>query len=446
MDRCKLQQFLPLSFNDESGGLKRTAAGHLAYRVGAEYSYHGATANERIWARQILRVIETARVGLESMNLAICAAGEQFGGVERQIVDLCRVRMAGGRAIPLVVLFFDRELAERLREIGVTPIVLAARNRYDPSLVDQLARELREHRIVVVHAHGYKATIACSLAKRYWPHGLVKTEHGLVEATWRRPVSWCKTNVNFLIEQFLTRRCVDEVCYVTDDIGQQLSRAHRGVSSRTIHNGLEPMRRQDYGRPSDLSENGLQIGIVGRVTGIKGIPVALEALSRLDEVAPFTLNIIGTGKLVDPLRDAVAGSPLAPHVRFLGFRRNIYDYLAFLDVLLMPSYHEGLPYTILEAMSLERAIVASNVGGLREVLVDGHSGLLCPPGDAESLAEALSRVMASADLRRELGRNAREAQISSFTLDAMVQRYGAAYSDAASAVAKRGHKRDGIRK
>ena len=361
------------------------------------------------------------------MNLAICSAGELFGGVERQIMDLCRFQVSSTGTAPVVVLFFDRELADRLRQEGIDPVILRGRNRYDPRMVDSLVDLILEREIDVVHAHGYKATIACALAKRKVQFGLVKTEHGMVEASPRKPISWLKSRLNFSFEQILTRKYVDTVCYVTDDINNFFKSFHRGINRRTVHNGIEPLSRNNFQRPEDLPVDEINLGIVGRVSEVKGIPIAIKAMNQLRVPGKVRLNIIGTGKLVSVLKAVVAETPMAESVHFLGFRRNIYDYLAHLDVLLMPSYHEGLPYTLLEGMSLGRPIVATRVGGLQEVIRDGHNGLLCPVGEAAPLAACLSRVLTDTTLGHELGRNARSDQTRFYTLETMGTKYSEVY-------------------
>jgi len=375
------------------------------------------------------------------MNLAICSAGELFGGVERQILDLCRFWVSRSGSGPSVILFFDHELAERLRQNGIDPIVLQGKSRYDPRIVDSLVDALRSRDIDVVHAHGYKATIACALARRKVHFGLVKTEHGRVEGTRRQPVTWVKSQLNFRLEQLLTRKHVDAVCYVTDDIRSFFDRFHRGMVRRTIHNGIEPLSRDAYPRPPDLPPDEINLGIVGRVSEVKGIPVAIEAMKKLGVSGKVRLNIIGTGKLVGQLQAMVSNSPLADSVYFLGFRRNVYDYLAHLDVLLMPSYHEGLPYTLLEGMSLARPIVATRVGGLQEVIKDGYSGLLCPAGEAAPLAACLDRVLTDTALGIEMGRNARTDQVENFTLESMGTKYEEVYGLSRS----RANNGDGVR-
>jgi glycosyltransferase involved in cell wall biosynthesis len=112
-----------------------------------------------------------------------------------------------------------------------------------------------------------------------------------------------------------------------------------------------------------------------------------------------------------------------------GFQRNVYDYIAHCDALLMPSLHEGLPYTLLEAMALGIPVIASRVGGLAEVIEDGRTGLLLPPEDAPALAAAIRQLQRDAGLRARLGAAALEIQRSRYSLNAMTESYLRVYRD-----------------
>jgi glycosyltransferase involved in cell wall biosynthesis len=110
-------------------------------------------------------------------------------------------------------------------------------------------------------------------------------------------------------------------------------------------------------------------------------------------------------------------------VHFHGFRRDAHNFIAHCDALLMPSLHEGLPYTLLEAMALGTPVIASRVGGLAETIQDGATGLLVPPGSATGLAEAIGKLIADPALRARLGDAARRLQRASYSLEAMASSY-----------------------
>jgi glycosyltransferase involved in cell wall biosynthesis len=110
-------------------------------------------------------------------------------------------------------------------------------------------------------------------------------------------------------------------------------------------------------------------------------------------------------------------------VSFLGFRDNVYDYIAHADALLMPSHHEGLPYTLLEALSLGTPVIASRVGGLAEVLTDRETALLVEPRDPGEIAQAVRTLAETPELAKKLACNGQALIASQFTADEMARRY-----------------------
>jgi glycosyltransferase involved in cell wall biosynthesis len=127
-----------------------------------------------------------------------------------------------------------------------------------------------------------------------------------------------------------------------------------------------------------------------------------ELCSRAPALDPVMI-VAGDGSLREPLTRAVSGAALDARVRLLGWRRDVPAILAAADVLYLPSFVEGLPLTLIEAACMGIPTVASNSKGCREVIVDGETGLLVPPGDADAAARALAEVLGSPERARRLG-------------------------------------------
>ncbi len=376
--------------------------------------------------------LEIARSAEPVPRLALCSVGELFGGVERHVLGLCRYRRREGLDDPLLVLFREGELARQAREEGFEPVVLAG-GRWNPRLADRLAGLLRERGTEVLHVHGYKAVVLGALAARRGGFALVKTEHGRHEPTTRPSLTGLRGRGYRLLETLATRAAVDVACYVTEDLRRHYARAHGTVPARVVPNGIDPPRRQDTRRPEALRPGRRHAVMVGRVTAVKGMDLALAALANESLPPDLDLVVAGEGPLLPRLRRRVAALGLEGRVAFLGFRHDVHDLVAHADLLLMPSRHEGLPYALLEAMALETPVVASRVGGLAEVLRDGRTGLLVPPGDVPALRTACRRLLKDPGLARSLGRAAREEVLRRYTLEAMGSRYEEIYRSAVQA-------------
>lgn len=360
--------------------------------------------------------------------VAIIAVGELFGGAERHVLGLGSFLRGQGLA-PRVVLFHDRELANRCREDGLPVHVIATRGAADPQGPRRLGRLLRRHGIALVHVHGYKAAVNAALAPA--PAAMVATLHGQGEPSWNRPVAFLKDRGYRSLEVLACRRRRAVVCFVTEDLQRRHGRLYRSLERRVVPNGIAPLRREDFpARPAGFLPDRLQAVMIGRLSAVKGIDVALQAMALLPETVPWHLNLVGDGGERPRLEAQVVRLGLRDRVRFLGFRRDVFALLAHSDLLLMTSHHEGLPYTLLEAMSLGVPALASRVGGLAEVLRHEQTGMLAPAGEPAAFAAALERLGRDAVLRRRLGEAAAEEQRRRYTLEAMGAGYLAAYAAA----------------
>lgn len=364
---------------------------------------------------------------MEPPRPAFLSVGELFGGVERHLIGMCTWMQRQGLK-PVLILFHDRELARQAREIGVEPIILAG-GSFDLGAPRRLARILAEREINVVHAHGYRAMVNAALARRHHRFGVVRTLHGAAESA-GLSAGALKSRLYMWLERQAARRTRAEVCYVTQDLQRANASAEGRLSCQTVHNGIDPLRAEDFPRPADLTSDGFHFGAVGRISRVKALHFALDAMQRLDPALQARLDIIGDGPLRSELQAEVETRGLGDRVTFLGFRENVYDYLAHLDALLMPSLHEGLPYTILEAMSLGTPIIASRVGGLAEILRDGETALLVEVGDVDGLAAAMARMAGDSELSGRLSEAARADQAERLSLDRMGQRYWQIYERA----------------
>lgn len=369
------------------------------------------------------KVKQDKSLQVNNIRLALCSAGELFGGVERQLLGLGSYLRETRGLRPHLILWHDQELAAQARQDGWEPVIIPSRHSLDPSSVGRLSDHLQSARINVVHAHGYKALVNCALARRRYPFALVKTEHGRPEPGHQNVISRIRSSMYNWMDTLATRWSRATVCYVTEDIRKQCTQEYCGLQQCTIHNGIEPLERKGISRPAQYEQGLFQVAIVGRVSAVKGITYALQAMASPDMPKHVRLNIVGTGPLVGVLQSEAEQRGVHEKVRFLGFRRNIFDYIAHCNALLMPSLHEGLPYTLLEAMSLATPILASRVGGLAEVLENDVTALLFPVGDVAGIVGAVRKLIANPETASRLAAAARSEQMSHYTLATMSESY-----------------------
>lgn len=193
---------------------------------------------------------------------------------------------------------------------------------------------------------------------------------------------------------------------------------------RVVPNGVD-IAAIDAARPGlevrkelGLPEDSPVIGLVARLDHWgKGHKELFEAMSRLRVEYPLHALIVGGGRRIDEVRTLAAGLGLAEVVHFLGPRRDVPDLLNAMDILVLPSYSEGVSLALLEAMAVGLPVVATAVGGTPEVVTDGKNGLLIPPRDPEALTGALTRLLSDPAWARQLGANARDHVREHFSLE-----------------------------
>jgi glycosyltransferase involved in cell wall biosynthesis len=165
------------------------------------------------------------------------------------------------------------------------------------------------------------------------------------------------------------------------------------------------------------------VGFVGRLEEVKGPHLFLDAAMRIKSASPQThFLMVGDGTMREGLIQKAQGMP---HVRIMGFREDIADCLAALDVLLIPSLNDGFNLVAVEAMASSKPIVATSVGGLPEVIGDG--GILISPGDIGRMAEEAIKLLNSPTLRKAIGAKGRKRAETLFTWDVSLQKTFALY-------------------
>lgn len=323
----------------------------------------------------------------------------------------------------------DGAVADELRARGVPVVALRLRGKLDLPRAAGLIRLLRRFRPHVLHAHLFHANLAARLLGRLGGARRVVATHHVVE---RRPLP-----ARRLLERLTAGR--DDVTVCVSEAVARFARERLGASParlRVIPDGVDLARfsgpaedpaaaREALGLPR---EGPLLVG-VGRLTGQKGWDVLLRALPRLLEAHPsLLLALAGQGQEEAALRALAAGLGLAPRVRFLGFRSDPERVLRAADVVVIPSRWEGFGLVAVEALAAGRAVVASAVDSLPEVL--GQAALLVPPEDPLALAGALRDLLDDPARRAALaaGGPARAAQ---FDARAMIAAYAALYEELA---------------
>jgi glycosyltransferase involved in cell wall biosynthesis len=356
---------------------------------------------------------------------------DRFGGAERSLLNLAAA-LDPARWRPLL-LHYDAP--------GVAPLVRAAadagiESRAVPPLrgaglitnLPSVARLLRAVRPTALHAH------------LNWP---LACTGGLIAARWAAvPASVATVHLfgplprgpSIAALRRLHPRLVDRYIAVSHDVARRMTDTLRTPAARVrvIHNGIDlaPFLDSGPGRAGARAALGIADGApcvvtAARLDAQKGLLHLVEA-ARAVPGAVFL--IAGDGPERAAVEAAARRSGVEERVRLLGPRDDVPALLAACDIFVLPSLFEGAPLAILEAMATARPVVASRIGGVDELVLDGVTGLLVPPADPAALAAAILRLTASPELRVRLGDAARE-RARTFGAPAMAQAVMALYDE-----------------
>jgi glycosyltransferase involved in cell wall biosynthesis len=292
---------------------------------------------------------------------------------------------------------------EEARRRGFRVSVLAQERRYDPKLIPQAWNVVREEDATVLQSHGYKPALLAWCLKHVTGLPWVAFSHGYTSEN-RRMALYNR------LDTWLLRRA-DRVVVMSHAMGQWMQ--EQGVAEERIqilHNAvdIEDHRPEAEGRAFRslyrVDTDDLLVGVIGRLSPEKGQREFLRAFKEVVRVVPDVKAVlVGDGQDRPLLETQVAAAGLKNRVIFAGYQRDMSDIYAALDVVVIPSLSEGLPNVLLEAMLHRKAVVATAVGGIPEVIPSVLSSLLVSPGDLGALARGMIRCLRDPALRLTYG-------------------------------------------
>jgi glycosyltransferase involved in cell wall biosynthesis len=319
------------------------------------------------------------------------------------------------------------EIVERAASENFDTEVISCSGRFDVAAIRQISRGVNQHRAMLVHTHGYKADLYGYAATRKQAVPIAATCHNWTNDT-RRIQFYAR------LDRWILRR-FSVVTAVSPAVGGALARA--GISSqkiRVIPNGID-VDRFTAGPPDPLPMLRLGatvIGMAGRLVPQKGfldvIAVAPAILARF----PNTQFLIaGDGPQRPALEQAAREAGVANAFVFAGARSDMHRLYQAMSIFVLPSFNEGMPMTVLEAMAAGCPVAATRVGAIPELIREGESGRLFTPGDRSALTNVLLDLLADAEARDRMGAAGRSRVCRDYSSLAMARQYAALYEQLA---------------
>ncbi|MEW4526869.1 glycosyltransferase [Maioricimonas sp. JC845] len=360
----------------------------------------------------------------QPVPIGFCITELDPGGAERALVSLVR-RLDRNRWQPIVYCLSRRgPLGDDLDAAGIPLHCLDAGSSLDAGVVGRLRSRLRQDRPQILQTFLFHANLAGRLAARWAGVPIVVAGIRVAEQEKR----W-----HLLLER-LTRRLVTHHVCVSRRVADHAIREMRLDRQRVsvIPNGVEFDRFQSAGA-CDLSQFGIPIESrvlvsVGRLHPQKGYDLLIEAIAPLLADPPgWQLLIVGEGPARSDLERQIREAGLEGRIHLPGYRDDVPSILAAADAFVLASRWEGMPNVVLEAMAAGLPVVATDVEGIDELIVDGQTGIVCKPKTVHELRRGLERLLSRSDGGAALGVNAQLFVEERFAIESVVRMYDELY-------------------
>lgn len=363
---------------------------------------------------------------MNQTSLHLCyviTRSDVMGGASVHLLDLANGMQQAGHQVTILVggsgIVNDKAKALGLRCHSVPELVRPIHPIYDLRCFFALKRWFKKLRPDIIHLHSSKAGLIGRLAAAGFDIPVVFTAHGW---SFTEGVSALSSLLYSKLERWVSP-LTDKIITVSDYDRQRALKllVASAQKMQTIHNGMPTLAAATQQR----SWHGGRIMMVARFEQPKDHLLLLQAAALLQ--GPFYLQLVGDGPLMAEAKLAAAQLKLNDKVEFCGSRNDVAALLQQADIFVLASRWEGLPLTILEAMRAALPVVASNVGGVAEAVVDGETGFCISHGEAQLFASALQQLLDSPELALQFGQAGQQRFLQQFTFEKMLGQTQALY-------------------
>ncbi len=321
---------------------------------------------------------------------------------------------------------------KKLMEVGIKIDPVRMTNRYNLGIISRLKKIIKTMDVRIVHSQGGRADFFARTAARISRVPIIISSIAMLVEGY--DVGILRKSLYVLMDR-QTERWVDRFIILSEASRRTLIEGHKIPPEKIvkIHNGIEieeydPDIKQVRNKKSELRrELGLKsdvplIGAIGRLVWQKGFEYLLHAIPQvIQDIPEAKFLIVGEGPLRSRLEELSERLRIEDNIIFTGFRSDIKDILATIELLAMPSLLEGLPLVLLEGMAMAKPIVATRIDGITEVMENGETGLLVPAKNPHELAEAMKEILKNKTKAGLLSQNARKIVEKKFSVKKMVE-------------------------
>lgn len=376
------------------------------------------------------------------MNILHVIPGDLWAGAEAQVYYTVKELCKFPQHKVSVILFSKGELYKRLLDENIDVTLLDERSLGNVAICKSIKQKLIDCEIHIVHVHEYKSHMLTALAKLMAGKkecSLFRTQHG------QNVPSRLKSHLVLGCEKFFLRYLTDHIIAVSGQLKKLLSRKSTRADIHLIYNAVDlsvlasSTDVSEVRRSFGLNEKDFWIGTAARLEVVKNIQMLIEAariLRNYHAELSFRVSIFGEGTLREVLNAQIVQNGLSDLVVLEGHNDNIMPVLQALDVFTLTSLHEGLPMSLLEAMSVGTIPVCTAVGGMKEVISNGEDGFLVAPADAGKLADTFAYIYSEVSNLNPVRVKAHEKINKMFSVEQNCQKLLSLYEESYQAIMK----------
>ncbi len=367
---------------------------------------------------------------MKRINLLHLITTLEPAGAENLLVSI--VRKLDKKRFRTVVgyIYGEGTLAPEIRERDIKVINLSRKGRIDPLLIIRIFLLIRKERIEIIHTHLVHASIAGRIAaKLAGVKVIVSTRHYTYYHSQNRIVNWLERKTAVLNNRIIA---------ISNAVKEHLQERenYQPETISVINNAVDldcyPLVKEEIKQKGDcpLSSDCLLIGSVGRLHPSKGYDTLLNSIPEvIAEFPSAKFMIIGDGAQKEYLQKLCVVLGISEYVVFLGGKAHdqVLSFFKRIHLFVLTSNWEGFGIAAIEAMASGKPVVATNVEGLREVVKDGRTGFLVPPGQPKALAKKIILLLKNPSLCSQMGNEGRKRVETLFSLDGMINELESLY-------------------
>jgi glycosyltransferase involved in cell wall biosynthesis len=315
---------------------------------------------------------------------------------------------------------------ETFNNAGVITHEIKIKKKIDRDAHQLIKKLIKTEQFDIIHAFNNNAANNAVIASFGIPVKIITYRGFTGHVHWLKPTSYLN-HLNPKVKRVL---CVSNA--VRDQVRRQLLfnkkkaiTIYKGHEIKWYHN-IKPVKREQMGIP----ENAWIVGIVANVRPMKGIKYFINASHFLKDRKDIHFVMIGRGMDKPFVKKLLENSPLKDNFHILGFKKNVLNYVSAFDISVLSSIKgEGLSKTTIEAMSLKKPVIATNIGGNPEIVIHLKTGLLIPPKSSKSIATAILKLINDKGLRGQLSEQAYDYIKDHFTVEQTIEQTYRVYKE-----------------